>query len=171
MGNLSQEYKNEIQEIFGEIYAKYIKEELQATVESEVSTKLKTTADGISKQAEQAIRKEVERLSAKLKKGITDAIKAELLDMIKDAVPKGKNEFDYEKLKQTITKILDERKEAEGVVVLPDHPVHVDEKPAPAKPVGSRVIRGLLIASLTLNILLLFYWLYKMIFESWTPFF
>jgi len=54
MGNLSQEYKNEIQEIFGEIYAKYIKEELQATVDSEVSTKLKTTADGISKQTEQS---------------------------------------------------------------------------------------------------------------------
>ena len=88
MGNLSQEYKSEIQEIFGEVYAKYIKEELQAAVDSEVAVKLKTTADGISKQAEQAIRKEVERLSSKLKKGITDSIKAELLDMIKDAVPK-----------------------------------------------------------------------------------
>ena len=169
MGSLSEEYKSEIQEIFGEIYAKYIKEELQATVESEVSTKLKTTADGISRQAEQAIRKEVERLSAKLKKGITDAMRAELLDMIKEAVPKEKKELDYEKLKQMITKILDERKEAGGVAVLPDHPVQVDEKPAPAA--GSRVIRGLLIASLTLNILLLFLWLYKMIFEGWIPLF
>ena len=168
MGNLSQEYKNEIQEIFGEIYAKYIKEELQATVEAEVSTKLKTTADGISKQAEQAIRKEVERLFSKLKKGITDSIKAELLDMIKGAVPKEKKELDYEKLTQMITKILDERKEAEGLAVLPDHPIQALEKPARS---GNRVIRGLLIASLTLNILLLFLWLYKMIFESWTPFF
>jgi hypothetical protein len=171
MGNLSQEYKNEIQEIFGEIYAKYIKEELQATVESEVSTKLKTTADGISKQAEQAVRKELERLSAKLKKGITDAIKAELLDMIKDAVPKEKKELDYQKLTQMIAKILDERKEAEALAAVPDRPTQVDEKPAPAKPAGSRVIRGLLIASLTLNILLLFLWLYKMIFEYWTPIF
>ena len=55
MGNLSQEYKAEIQEIFGEIYAKYIKEELQAAVDSEITAKLKTTADGISRQAEQAI--------------------------------------------------------------------------------------------------------------------
>jgi hypothetical protein len=168
MGNLSQEYKNEIEEIFGEIYAKYIKEELQAAVEAEVSTKLKTTADGISKQAEQAIRKEVERLFPKLKKGITDTIKAELLDMIKGAVPKEKKELDYEKLTQMITKILDERKETETLAVLPDHPIQVLEKPARS---GNRVIRGLLIASLTLNILLLFLWLYKMIFESWTPIF
>jgi len=168
MGNLSEEYKSEIQEIFGEIYAKYIREELQAAVESEITTKLKTTADGISKQAEQAIRKEVERLSAKLKKGITDAIKAELLDMIKDAVPKEKKELDYEKLTQMITKILDERKEAESLVALPDHRIQVDEKPARS---GNKIIRGLLIASLTLNILLLFLWLYKMIFESWIPFF
>ena len=112
MGNLSQEYKNEIQEIFGEIYAKYIKEELQSTVDSEVTAKLKATADGISKQAEQAIRKEVERLSSKLKKGITDTIKAELLDLIRDAVPKEGKQFDYEKLTQMITNILDERKEA-----------------------------------------------------------
>jgi hypothetical protein len=171
MGNLSQEYKNEIQEIFGEIYAKYIKEELQAAVEAEVSTKLKTTADGISKQSEQVIRKELERLFPKLKKGITDTIKAELLDMIKGALPKEKKELDYEKLTQMITKILDERKETETLAVLPDHPIQVLEKPAPAKPAGSRVIRGLLIASLTLNILLLFLWLYKMIFESWTPIF
>ena len=73
MGNLSQEYKREIQEIFGEIYAKYIKEELQAAVDSEITAKLKTTADGISKQAEEAIRKEFERLSSRLKKGITDS--------------------------------------------------------------------------------------------------
>jgi uncharacterized membrane protein YheB (UPF0754 family) len=168
MGNLSQEYKNEIQEIFGEIYAKYIKEELQATVESEVTTKLRTTADGISRQAEQAVRKELERLSAKLKKGITDAIKAELLDMIKNAVPKEKKELDYEKLTQMITKILDERKEAESAAALPDHPIQVPEKPTRS---GNKIIRGLLIASLTLNILLLFLWLYKMIFESWTPIF
>jgi len=33
-----------------EIYAKYIKDELQATVDSEITAKLKTTADEISKQ-------------------------------------------------------------------------------------------------------------------------
>jgi hypothetical protein len=168
MTSLSEEYKSEIQEIFGEIYAKYIKEELQATVESEVSTKLKTTADGISRQAEQAIRKEVERLSAKLKKGITDAIKAELLDMIKDAVPKEKKELDYEKLKQMITKILDERKEAETVEALPEIQVPVEEKPT--KPAG-KAIRGLLIVSLVLNILFLAFWIYRILSESGLPFF
>jgi hypothetical protein len=168
MGNLSQEYKNEIQEIFGEIYAKYIKEELQATVDSEVSAKLRTTADGISKQAEQAIRKEVERLSSKLKKGIMDAIKAELLDMIKDAVPKERKELDYEKLTQMITKILDERKEAESTTALADQPIQVDEK---STRFGNKLTRGLLIASLVLNILLLYFWLYKMIFDGWIPFF
>jgi hypothetical protein len=168
MGNLSQEYKNEIQEIFGEIYAKYIKEELQATVDSEVSAKLRTTADGIAKQAEQAIRKEVERLSSKLKKGITDAIKAELLGMIKDAVPKERKELDYEKLTQIITKILDERKEAERLAAVADQRIQVDEKSTRA---GNKIIRGLLIASLVLNILLLYLWLYKMIFEGWIPFF
>jgi hypothetical protein len=168
MGNLSEEYKNEIQEIFGEIYAKYIKEELQATVDSEVAAKLKTTADGISRQAEQAIRKEVERLSLKLKKGITDAIKSELLGLIKEALPKERKELDYERLTQAITKILDERKEAESVAALPDHPIQVGEKP---KRSGNKIIRGLLIASLLLNILLLYLWLYKMIFEGWMPFF
>ena len=128
MGNLSQEYKNEIQEIFGEIYAKYIKEELQSTVDSEVTAKLKATADGISKQAEQAIRKEVERLSSKLKKGITDTIKAELLDLIRDAVSKEGKQFDYEKLTQMITNILDERKEAEIVTTLPERQIRIDEK-------------------------------------------
>ena len=168
MGNLSQEYKNEIQEIFGEIYAKYIKEELQATVESEITAKLKTTADGISRQAEQAVRRELDRLSAKLKKGITDAIKAELLDMIKEAVPKERKELDYGKLTQMITKILDERKEAESVAAPPENRIQVDEKPTRS---GSKIIRGLLIASLMLNILLLSLWLYKMIFEGWIPFF
>ena len=168
MGNLSQEYKNEIQEIFGEIYAKYIKEELQATVDSEITAKLKTTADGISKQAEQAVRKEVERLSSKLKKGITDAIRVELLDMIKDAVPKERKELDYEKLTQMITKILDERKEAESVAVLPENRIQADEKPTRS---SNKLIRGLLIASLLVNILLLSFWLYKMIFEGWMPFF
>jgi post-segregation antitoxin (ccd killing protein) len=168
MGNLSQEYKNEIQEIFGEIYAKYIKEELQATVDSEITAKLKTTADGISRQAEQAVRKELERLSAKLKKGITDAIKAELLDMIKEAVPKERKEFDYEKLTQMITKILDERKEAESVTALPESQIQVDGKSTRS---GNKITRGLLVASLLLNILLLFFWLYKMIFEGWMPFF
>jgi hypothetical protein len=167
MGNLSQEYKNEIQEIFGEIYAKYIKEELQATVDSEVIAKLKTTADGISKQAEQAIRKEVERLSSKLKKGITDAIKAELLDMIKDAVPKERKELDYEKLTQMITKILDERKEAESMAALADHRIQADEK---STRTNNKITKGLLIASLVLNILLLFLWIYKMIFQSGFPF-
>ena len=168
MGNLSQEYKNEIQEIFGEIYAKYIKEELQSTVDSEVTAKLKATADGISKQAEQAIRKEVERLSSKLKKGITDTIKAELLDLIRDAVPKEGKQFDYEKLTQMITNILDERKEAESVTTLPERQIRIDEK---STRFGNKIIRGLLIASLLLNILLLFFWLYKMIFEGWMPFF
>ena len=168
MGNLSQEYKNEIQEIFGEIYAKYIKEELQATVDSEVSTKLKTTADGISKQTEQAVRKEVERLSVKLKKGITDAVKAELLDMIKEAVPKERKELDYEKLTQMITKILDERKEAESVAALSENRIQAYEKPTRS---SNKIIRGLLIASLLLNILLLAVWLYKVIFEGWMPFF
>jgi hypothetical protein len=168
MGNLTQEYKNEIQEIFGEIYAKYIKEELQATVESEITAKLKTTADGISKQAEQAVRKEIERLSSKLKKGITDTIKAELLDLIRDAVPKEGKKFDYEKLTQMITSILDERKEAERVAAVSDHRIQVDEK---STRFGNKIIRGLLIASLLLNILLLFFWLYKMIFEGWMPFF
>jgi hypothetical protein len=168
MGNLSQENKREIQEIFGEIYAKYIKEELRAAVDSEITAKLKTTAGGISKQAEEAIRKELERLSSRLKKGITDSIKAELLDMIKKAVPKEKNELDYEKLRQMITKILDERKEAESMEALPDHRIQVDEKPTRS---DNKIIRGLLIASLTLNILLLSLWLYKMIFESWIPFF
>jgi len=168
MGNLSEEYKNEIQEIFGEIYAKYIKEELQATVESEITAKLKTTADGISRQAEQAVRKELERLSAKLKKGITDAIKAELLDTIKDAVPKERKELDYGKLTQMITKILDERKEAESLAALAENRVQVDKKSTRS---GNKVTRGLLIASLLLNILLLSLWLYKMIFEGWIPFF
>lgn len=168
MGNLSQEYKNEIQEIFGEIYAKYIKEELQATVDSEITAKLKTTADEISKQTEQAIRREVERLSSKLKKGITDSIRAELLDMIKDAVPKERKELDYGKLTQMITKILDERKEAESVAILPENRIQADEKPTRS---GNKITRGLLIASLVLNILLLFLWLYKMIFEGWIPFF
>jgi hypothetical protein len=168
MGNLSQEYKNEIQEIFGEIYAKYIKEELQATVDSEVTAKLKATADGISKQAEQAIRKEVERLSAKLKKGITDTIKAELLDLIRDAVPKEGKKLDYEKLAQMVTNILDERKETGSVAALADPRVQADEKPTRS---GNKITRGLLIASLLLNILLLFFWLYKIIFEGWMPFF
>jgi len=167
MGNLSQEYKNEIQEIFGEIYAKYIKEELQATVDSEITAKLKTTADGISKQAEQAIRKEVERLSSKLRKGITDAIKAELLDMIKDAVPKERKELDYEKLTQMITKILDERKEAESMAALADHRIKADEK---SMRTNNKITKGLLIASLVLNILLLYLWIYKMIFQSGFPF-
>ncbi len=168
MGNLSQEYKNEIQEIFGEIYAKYIKEELQATVESEITAKLKTTADGISRQAEQAVRKELERLSAKLKKGITDSVKAELLDMIKEAVPKERRELDYEKLTQMITKILDGRKEAESLAALPDHRIQVDEKSTRS---GNKIIRGLLIASLLLNILLLYFCLYGMVFQGWIPFF
>ena len=168
MGNLSQEYKNEIQEIFGEIYAKYIKEELQATVDSEITAKLKTTADGISRQAEQAVRKEVERLASKLKKGITDSIRAELLDVIKEAVPKERKELDYEKLTKIITKILDERKEAEGVAVRADQGIQVDEKTTKS---GSKIIRGLLIASLMLNILLLYFCLYKMIFQGWMPFF
>jgi len=168
MGNLSQEYKNEIQEIFGEIYAKYIKEELQATVDSGVAAKLKATADGISKQAEQAVRKEVERLSSKLKKGITDTIKAELLDMIKEAVPKERKEFDYEKLTQMITSILDERNVAGSVAALPESQIQVDGKSTRS---GNKITRGLLIASLLLNILLLFLWLYKMIFEGWMPFF
>ena len=168
MASLSEEYKSEIQEIFGEIYAKYIKEELQAVVESEVGAKLKTTADGISKQAEQAIRKELERLSSRLKKGITDSIRAELLEMIKEAIPKGKNELDYEKMKQMITTILDERKAAEAAVVPPESPVPVEEKPA--KPVG-RVIKGLLVVSLILNILLLAFWIYRIISESGIPLF
>jgi CHASE3 domain sensor protein len=168
MGNLSQEYKSEIQEIFGEIYAKYIKEELQASVDSEVTAKLKTTADGISKQAEQAVRKEVERLSSKLKKGITDAIRAELLDMIKEAVPKERRELDYEKLTQMITKILDERKASESVAALAGPGIQADEKSTRS---GNKITRGLLIASLLLNILLLSFWLYKMIAEGWTPFF
>ena len=168
MGNLSEEYKSEIQEIFGEIYARYIKEELQTTVESEITAKLKTTADGISKQAEQAVRKELERLSAKLKKGITDAIKAELLDTIKETVPKERKELDYEKLTQMITKILDERKESESVVALADPRIQADEK---SRRSGNKITRGLLIASLLLNILFLSFWLYKMIFEGWMPFF
>jgi hypothetical protein len=168
MGNLSQEYKTEIQEIFGEIYAKYIKEELQAAVDSEIAAKLKTTADGISKQAEQAIRKEVERLSSKLKKGITDSIRAELLDLIKEAVPKERKELDYQKLTQMITKILDERKEAGTRVALSDSRIQVDEKSTKS---NNKITKGLLIASLLLNILLLAFGLYKMIFGSWIPFF
>ena len=165
---MSEEYKNEIQEIFGEIYAKYIKEELQATVDSEITAKLKTTADEISKQTEQAIRKEGERLSSRLKKGITDSIRAELLDMIKDALPKERKELDYGKLTQMITKILDERKEEESVAILPENRTQVDEKSTRS---GNKITRGLLIASLVLNILLLYLWLYKMIFEGWMPFF
>jgi hypothetical protein len=168
MGNLSQEYKTEIQEIFGEIYAKYIKEELRAAVDSEITAKLKTTADGISNQAEQAIRKEVERLSSKLKKGITDSIRAELLDLIKEAVPKERKELDYEKLKQMITKILDERNEAKSRAALADNRIQVDEKSTKS---DNKITKGLLIASLLLNILLLALWLYKMIFEGWIPFF
>ena len=168
MGNLSQEYKNEIQEIFGEIYAKYIKEELQAAVDSEVTAKLRTAADGISKQAEQAIRREVERLSSRLKKGITDSIRAELLDLIKEAVPKERKELDYQKLTQMITKILDERKEAESKAALPEDWIQVDEKSMRS---DNKITKGLLIASLVLNILLLSLWLYKIIFGSWFPFF
>ena len=165
MGNLSQEYKREIQEIFGEIYAKYIKEELQAAVDSEITAKLKTTADGISKQAEEAIRKEFERISSRLKKGITDSIRAELLDMMKDAVPKEKKELDYGKLTQMITKILDERKEAESI---PDHRIPFDETMTRS---DNKIIKGLLVASLALNILLLSLWLLRMIVGSGFPFF
>jgi hypothetical protein len=168
MGSLSQDYKTEIQEIFGEIYAKYIKEELQAAVDSEITAKLKATADGISKQAEQAIRKEIERLSSKLKKGITDSIRAELLDLIKEALPRERKEPDYEKLTQAITKILDERKEAESRTALAEDQIQVDEKSTTS---GNKIRQGLLIASLLLNILLLALWLYKIIFESWIPFF
>jgi len=168
MASLSDEYKNEIQEIFGEIYAKYIKEELQATVESEVSTKLRATADGISKQAEQAIRKELDRLSSKLKKGITDSVRAELLEMIKEAIPKEKNEIDYEKLRGMIAKILDERKEAEAAVAPPENPIPVEEKPAKT---AGKVIKGVLVVSLILNILLLVLWIYKILSESGLPLF
>jgi len=168
MGSLSQEYKTEIQEIFGEIYAKYIKEELQAAVDSEITAKLKTTADGISRQAEQSIRKEVERLSSKLKKGITDAIRAELLDLIKEAIPKEKEELDYEKLTRTITKILDERKEAESRAALANNTIPVDQKQTKS---GNKITKGLLTASLLLNILLLALFLYQMIFGSRILFF
>jgi hypothetical protein len=168
MGNLSQEYKREIQEIFGEIYAKYIKEELQAAVDSEITAKLKTTADGISKQAEEAIRKEFERLSSRLKKGITDSIRAELLDMLKDAVPKERKELDYGKLTQMITRILDERKEAESIQAIPGHPIPFDETTTRS---DNKIIKGLLVASLALNILLLSIWLFRMIFGPGIPFF
>jgi len=168
MGNLSQEYKAEIQEIFGEIYAKYIKEELQAAVDSEITAKLKTTADGISRQAEQAIRKEVERLSSKLRRGITDSIRAELLDLIKEALPKERKELDYEKLTEAVTKILDERRETESRAALTEGLIPVDGKAVKS---GNKITRGLLVASLLLNILLLALLLYKMIFESWIPFF
>jgi hypothetical protein len=168
MGSLSQEYKTEIQEIFGEIYAKYIKEELQTAVDSEITAKLKTTADGISRQAEQAIRKEVERLSSKLKKGITDSIRAELLDLMKEALPKERKELDYEKLTQTITRILDERKEAESKAALADHRIQVNGKSTKS---GNKITKGLLIASLLLNILLLALFLYQMIFGSGISFF
>jgi len=66
------------------------------------------------------------------------------------------------KLTQMITKILDERKEAESVAALSENRIQAYEKPARS---GNKIIRGLLIASLLLNILLLFFWLYKMIFE------
>jgi hypothetical protein len=66
-----------------------------------------------------------------------------------------------------ITKILDERKEAEAAKALPDYPIQVDEKP---KRSDNKIIRALLIASLVLNILLLALWLYKMISESGLPF-
>ena len=168
MGNLSEEYKTEIQEIFGEIYAKYIKEELQAAVDSEITAKLRTTADGISKQAEQAIRKEVERLSSKLKKGVTDSIRAELLDLMKEALPKERRELDYEKLSQTITKVLNERKEAESRAALADNTILVDEKPTKS---DNRTTKGLLVASLLLNILLLALFLYQILFGSGIPFF
>jgi len=168
VGNLSQEYKTEIQEIFGEIYAKYIKEELQAAVDSEITAKLRTTADGISKQAEQAIRKEVERLSSKLKKGVTDSIRAELLDLMKEALPKERRELDYEKLSQMITKVLNERKEAESRAALADNTILVDEKPTKS---DNRTTKGLLVASLLLNILLLALFLYQALFGSGTPFF
>ena len=168
MGNLSEEYKTEIQEIFGEIYAKYIKEELQAAVDSEITAKLRTTADGISKQAEQAIRKEVERLSSKLKKGVTDSIRAELLDLMKEALPKERRELDYEKLSQTITKVLNERKEGESRAALADNTILVDEKPTKS---DNRTTKGLLVASLLLNILLLALFLYQALFGSGTPFF
>jgi hypothetical protein len=168
MGNLSQEYKNEIQEIFGEIYAKYIKEELQAAVDSEITAKLKTTADGISRQAEQAIRKEIERLSSRLKKGITDSIRAELLDLMKEALPKERKELDYEKLTRTITRILDERKVAESEAALADPRIQVDEKSTKS---DNKITKGLLIASLLLNILLLALFLYQTISGSWILFF
>jgi len=168
VGNLSEEYKTEIQEIFGEIYAKYIKEELQAAVDSEITAKLRTTADGISKQAEQAIRKEVERLSSKLKKGVTDSIRAELLDLMKEALPKERRGLDYEKLSQTITKVLNERKEGESRAALADNTILVDEKPTKS---DNRTTKGLLVASLLLNILLLALFLYQALFGSGTPFF
>ncbi len=168
MGSLSQEYKTEIQEIFGEIYAKYIKEELQAAVDSEITAKLKTTADGISKQAEQAIRKEVERLYSKLKKGITDAIRAELLDLLKEAIPQERKELDYKKLTEGITKILNERKEAESGTALADNTNRVDDRQTKFH---NKIIKGLLIASLFLNILLLAFFLYQTISGSRISFF
>jgi hypothetical protein len=103
-----------------------------------------------------------------LKKGITDSIRAELLDLIKEAVPKERKELDYEKLTRMITKILDERKEAESKAALPGNWIQVDEKSTTS---GNKITKGLLIASLLLNILLLSLWLYKMIFQSWIPFF
>jgi hypothetical protein len=103
-----------------------------------------------------------------LKKGITDTIKAELLDLIRDAVPKEGKKFDYEKLAQVVRNILDERKETESVAALADPRIQADEKPTRS---GNRVTKGLLIASLLLNILLLALGLYKMIFESSIPFF
>ena len=67
-----------------------------------------------------------------------------------------------------ITKSLDEQKEAESRAVLPEKRVKADEKPARSE---NKITKGLLIASLALNILLLYLGLYKMIFESWIPFF
>jgi hypothetical protein len=135
---------------------------------SYITAKKKTTADGISRQAEQAIRKEVERLSSKLRRGITDSIRAELLDLIKEALPKERKELDYEKLTEAVTKILDERRETESRATLTEGVIPVDGKAVKS---DNKITRGLLVASLLLNILLLALFLYKMIFESWIPFF
>jgi hypothetical protein len=87
--------------------------------------------------------------------------------MMKDAVPKERKELDYGKLTQMITKILDERKEAESIEVIPDHRIPFDETTTRS---DNKIIKGLLVASLALNILLLSLWLFRMIVGSGFPF-
>jgi len=163
MSNLSQEYKNEIQEIFGEIYAKYIKDELQAAVDSGITSRLKAATDGMSKQAGQTVRKEVELMSSELRKGITDSIKNELPEIIKATVPVPKEvkEVDYQRIGQIVMRTFGERKETEKIeAALKSHMLADAKSPGSGNKAVQRLLFGLLAVNI-LNILIVLLFLFR----------